>query len=229
MKSAKLHLIFIATIILFGALSLHAQEDYRYEAGGGVGITGYNGEANTSLPWRQPGVDIEAMFRYIANPRWGWKTAIQFGNLKGDLKREANQMPTDMSRAFNRNYCEIAETAEFNFFNFGQGETYRHLKKITPYITAGFGIMAWSDNGSMHMTPIIPVGMGLKYKLSERLNLGFSVLMKKTFSDHIDGVVDSFGIASSWIKNKDWCSSANLTISYEFSQRCAVCNYKDRL
>ena len=33
----------------------------------------------------------------------------------------------------------------------------------------------------------IPLGVGLKFKLSQRWNIGFEFLMKKTFSDRLDG------------------------------------------
>ena len=29
------------------------------------------------------------------------------------------------------------------------------------------------------------------------------------------------------MKNTDWYSTITLTVSYEFSKRCAVCHYKD--
>ena len=53
--------------------------------------------------------------------------------------------------------------------------------------------------------------------------------MKKTFSDRLDGdhLKDPFMIKSSFAKNTDWYSTLTLTLTYEFSKRCAVCHYKE--
>ena len=109
------------------------------------------------------------------------------------------------------------------------GESYRQLKRISPYITAGVGVTMWSTGGKTSGAFTLPFGIGVKYKPSRRLNLGLEFLMKKTFSDRLDGssLDDPMGIESSFIKNTDWYSTLTFTVSYEFSKRCAVCNYKD--
>ena len=40
-------------------------------------------------------------------------------------------------------------------------------------------------------------------------------------------LADPMGIKSSFMKNTDWYSTLTFTVSYEFSKRRAVCNYKD--
>ena len=44
-------LLLAAILALAMAFSLKAQEDYRFDAGGGIGMTGYLGDANTSNLW----------------------------------------------------------------------------------------------------------------------------------------------------------------------------------
>ena len=87
----------------------------------------------------------------------------------------------------------------------------------------------WSVDKSFFAGFTIPMGIGVKYKANERLNLGLEFLMKKVFSDRLDGVAleDPYTIKSSFAKNTDWYSTLTLTISYDFSKRCAQCNYKD--
>lgn len=206
-----------------------AQEDYRFDAGGGLGMTGYLGDANTSNLWGSPSWDIELLFRYIMNPRWALKSNIFIGNLKGDSSKMANVFPNDETYKFSTVFYEIGEMAEFNFFNYGIGEYYRKLKRFSPYITAGLGLTAWSAEGKAGAAFSIPFGIGFKYKPSRRLNFGLEFLMKKTFTDRLDGPMldDPVGIKSSFMKNTDWYSTLTFTVSYEFSKRCAVCNYKD--
>lgn len=215
--------------MISSAPGVHAQEDYRFDIGGGVGMTGYLGDANTSNLWRNPSWDVEFHFRYIANPRWALKTNFYVGGLSGDSSRNTNVFPDDRNNKFTTAFYELGEMAEFNFFNYGIGETYRRLKRFTPYIAAGIGATVWDTEGETYAAFTLPLGIGVKYKLSERLNLGMEFLMKKVFSDRLDGIDldDPMGIESSFVKNTDWYSTLTFTVSYEFSKRCAVCNYKD--
>lgn len=217
-----------AAIFSYPAMA-NAQEDYRFDAGGGAGIAGYLGDANSSNVWKSPSWDMEILFRYIANPRWAFKTGLYFGGLSGDSGKTDNVFPDDNSYRFSTTFYELGEMAEFNFFNYGIGETYRKLKRVSPYITAGAGVTMWTTGGKTGASFTIPFGIGVKYKPSRRVNLGLEFLMKKTFSDRLDGISldDPMGIASSAIKNTDWYSTLTFTVSYEFSKRCAVCNYKD--
>lgn len=218
-----------ALAILTGSFSLRAQEDYRFDMGGGLGMTGYLGDANTANLWSNPSWNAELLFRYMLNPRFAFKTNFYVGGLRGDSSKMTNVFPGGETYKFSTTFYELGEMFEFNFFNYGMGESYRKLKRFSPYITAGLGITAWTVGGKMGAAFTIPLGVGVKYKLSERWNLGFEFLMKKTFSDRLDGdsLKDPLGIKSSFMKNTDWFSTMSLTISYEFSKRCAVCNYKD--
>lgn len=219
----------LSILLVLSTSAVSAQEDYRFDAGGGLGMTGYLGDANSSFLFSQPSWNMELLFRYIANPRWAFKSNIYMGSLSGNSAKMSNVFPDDKSYRFSTTFYEIGELAEFNFFNYGMGEYYRKLKKITPYITAGLGMTAWNVDGSFGAAFNIPLGIGVKYKPSRRLNLGLEFLMKKTFTDRLDGATldDPVGIKSSFMKNTDWYSTITFTVSYEFSKRCAACNYKD--
>ena len=227
----KLAVISIFTIyILSESIHLRAQEDYRYEIGGGVGMTGYLGDANTSNLFQHPSWDVELLFRYIATTRWNFKTNFYVGGLAGDSSNMTNVFPSEETYKFSTVFYELSELAEFNFFSYGIGETYQHLKRWTPYIAGGLGVTAWTVAGKAGAAFTIPFGIGFRYKPAKRLNLGLEFLMKKTFTDRLDGpdLQDPIGIESSFMKNTDWYSTLTFTVSYEFSQRCATCNYKER-
>lgn len=219
----------ITLCILSETVKLRAQEDYRFDFGGGVGMTGYLGDANTSTLFQHPSWDVELLFRYIANPRWNFKTNFFVGGLAGNSADMTNVFPSGETFKFSTLFYEISELAEFNFFSYGIGENYLHLKRWTPYLAGGIGLTAWSVAGTSGVAFTIPFGVGFRYKPSKRLNLGLEFLMKKTFSDRLDGkdLQDPVGIKSSFMKNTDWYSTLTFTVSYEFSKRCATCNYKD--
>lgn len=220
----------IVLIIILGAtLSARAQEDYRFDIGGGIGMSGYIGDANPVNPLRNPGFDAEILFRYIMNPRFNFKTNFYGGILRGNSAGISDVFPSHEHYKFSSSFYELGETVEFHFFNYGMGETYRKLRRWTPYIVAGISVMAWSVDKKRGFTGAIPFGIGFKFKPSLRWNLGLEFLMRKTFTDRLDGASldDPHGIKSGFFKNTDWYSTLTFSVSYEFSKRCAVCHYKE--
>lgn len=222
-------MLFCCAAFCCGTLPASAQEDYRFDIGAGVGMTGYLGDANSANLWANPSWDATILFRYILNPRLNFKTNLYVGGLRGDSSKMDNVLPNDQNFKFSTTFFEIGELVEFHFFNYGMGESYRKLKRWTPYITAGVSITGWTVDGSGSATFTIPMGVGFKYKPALRWNIGLEFLMKKTFSDRVDGnnLSDPLGIKRGFMKNTDWYSTFSISISYEFSKRCAVCHYKD--
>lgn len=221
--------IMLAAAAFFGPQSASAQEDYRFDIGGGIGMTGYLGDANTANLWSHPGVDGTLLFRYMRSPRIAFKTGFYVGTLSGNTEDMTDVLPDAAHFKFSTTFFELSEMFEFNFFNYGIGERYRKLKRWSPYITGGLGAAVWATGGYTGVAFIIPLGIGAKYKINERLNLGLEFLMKKTFTDRLDGrdLSDPHAIKSGFSKNTDWYSTLSVTLSYEFSKRCATCNYKD--
>lgn len=219
----------VILMMAFSALDMRGQEDFRFDMGGGIGMTGYLGDANTANLYRNPSWDAELLFRYIGNPRWAFKTNFYTGGLRGNTEQMTNVLPGGKNFSFSTTFFELGEMAEFNFFNYGIGERYRKLKRFSPYITGGLSLTLWTVEGHTYAGFTLPFGAGLKFKVNKRLNLGLEFLMKKVFSDRLDGenLSDPLTIKSSFAKNTDWYSTLTLTISYEFSKRCRQCNYKD--
>ncbi|MDE6010345.1 MAG: porin family protein [Muribaculaceae bacterium] len=226
------HLLISITMALLAILlpgRASAQEDYRFDIGGGIGMSGYLGDANSANLYANPSWDLELLLRYIANPRWGFKTNFYTGGLRGNTAQMTNVIPDLQNYRFSTTFFELGEMAEFNFFNYGMGERYRKLKRFSPYITAGLSATLWTVSGETSAGFTLPFGVGVKFKINRRLNLGLEFLMKKVFTDRLDGSTldDPLGIKSSFIRNTDWYSTLTITLSYEFSKRCATCHYKD--
>lgn len=159
----------------------------------------------------------------------GFQDKPYAGGLRGNTEQMSQVLPDGKNFKFSTTFFEIGEMAEFNFFNYGLGERYRKLKRFSPYITGGLSMTIWTVEGHTYAGFTIPFGIGLKFKPSKRLNLGLEFLMKKVFSDRLDGenLKDPFAIKSAFAKNTDWYSTLTFTVSYEFSKRCQQCHYKD--
>ncbi|MDE6832005.1 MAG: hypothetical protein K2J07_04665, partial [Muribaculaceae bacterium] len=98
----------------------------------------------------------------------------------------------------------------------------------SPYITVGLGAAVATCEGQSHFAFVIPMGVGVKYKLRQRLNLALEFTMTKAFSDRLDGDIrDLYQVRSSFLKNTDWYSRLALSLTYEFGYRCPTCHYFD--
>lgn len=200
-------------------------QNYRYEIGPALGVTGYLGDVNTSNMYKMPRVAGGGIFRYNMNSRFAFKGNLLYANLAGDSKNIESQFPGQEQYKFSAHVIDLGGQVEFNFFHFGEGPRYKHYKRITPYMVAGLGAELSFANGNTSFGFVLPLGAGVKFKLKERLNIGFEFTMRKSFSDKIDGISDLYGYSHGIAKNTDWYSVAMFTLTYEFSKRCVKCHY----
>ncbi len=203
------------------------QDSYKFDFGGGVGMSGYLGDANESNMFKHPGVSANLSFRYLANVRWNIRGLLSVNTLSGNTADWVNSLPEGKHQEFKSTVFDLGGRFEFNFFPYGIGETYKKMRRLTPYLSIGLGVSLASSDGNTFIAPNIPMAFGVKYKLKERLNLSGEFCMTKVFGDKVDsnGLTDLYGIKSSFLKNTDWYSSIVISISYEFGQRCETCHY----
>ena len=215
----------LAVIMLMIATLMAAQaQEYRFEAGGAIGMSGYLGDANNANLLKKPGYVAGGLFRYIINSRMALKANLLTAKISGNSANLANTYPDAQTYAFSSQLYDLGAQFEFNFLNYGIGSKYLKLKRISPYLTLGVGATLATGDGDA-FTLNVPMGVGVKYKLSERLNIGLEFTMRKAFSDKLDGLKDLNGITSGFAKNTDWYSFTMISITYEFSKRCRTCHY----
>ena len=216
--------LIISLFLMLAALPMTAQQ-YKYEVGPLLGMTGYLGETNNGNLFKHPSFTIGGLFRYAHNSRWAFKANLNYANIRGDSKNDESWYPEGVNYKMTSHLIDLGLTAEFNFLNYGIGPAYKKYKRISPYMVAGVGFVFAICDGHNQASFTIPFGIGVKYKLKDRLNLGFEFTMRKEFSDRIDGYSDLFDIKHSFAKNTDWYSFATFTVAYEFGKRCIKCNY----
>ncbi len=217
---------FLITLLLTASLAtMLTAQDYRYEVGPALGISGNLSDVNNSNLFKHPGVAGGGIFRYNINTRWALKANLAYAGISGNNKGHENEYPGGQEYKFKAHLIDASATMEFNFMHFGQGPKYKNLKRIVPYMTAGLGMVASFTDGHMHASPVIPLGAGVKFRVKDRLNLGFEFTMRKEFSDKIDGLSNLYGIKHGLAKNTEWYSMAVFTVTYEFSKRCTKCHY----
>lgn len=221
--------LMLAVMTLFIASPAMSQEStYKFDLGASVGMSGYLGDANNANLFANTGFSAAANFRYLINTRWAVRGSLMTAGLSGNSADMENLFPGGETYKFTSTVYDLGGRIEFNFFNYGIGESYRKMKRWSPYMSLGIGMTVASSSGT-HIYANIPMGLGVKYKLKPRINLGLEWTMTKVLGDKVDGEIldDPYHIKSSFIKNTDWYSTIMLSISYEFGERCKNCFYVD--
>lgn len=221
-------------MLLLAALPANAQEDpeYRMEIGVGGGMTGYLGDFNGNLT-----KDLQPMgsllARYIFNPYYGLKLNVMFGKMKGSSADVKTYYPAfaETPYEFNNSLVGFDLTFEYNFWPYGTGRDYRGAQRVTPFVFGGLGgtyVSIKDGDKKSAFTANVPIGIGVKYKINKRMNLGLEWAMHFTLGDELDGQKDPYGITSSGaFKNADCYSTLQVTLTYSFSARCRTCHNED--
>lgn len=223
MRKATLLLLMLAAM-----LNMNAQTDDEYlmEIGGGVGFLGYLGDYNNVLTRDlQPMATL--LVRRNLNPYMGLRLAASFGKLKGDERDVKTVYPSTgvTPYSFSRTLTDVSLTYEYNFWPYGTGHDYYGAKRLTPFVFLGLGGTYAGGDGSSVFTANVPIGLGLKYKVGQRINVGVEWAIHFSMSDKLDGRNDPYGITSSGMfKNTDCYSVLQLTLSYSFMPKCTTCN-----
>ena len=221
----------VTLLMLCATLTASAQQDDEYlmEIGGGVGMVSYQGDFNGKITsGMQPAGAI--VWRRLLNPYMGFRVTGMMGKLKGDATRVETYYPDETTRAysFDRSLTDVSVTYEYNFWPYGTGRDYRGAKRITPFVFGGIGATYVSGGEKKVFTANVPIGLGIKYKLKERLNVGLEWSMHFSLSDELDGMADPYGIKSSGaFKNTDCYIGLMLTLTYSFKSKCRTCNNDD--
>lgn len=221
----------VTLLMLCATLTASAQQDDEYlmEIGGGVGMVSYQGDFNGKITsGMQPAGAI--VWRRLLNPYMGFRVTGMMGKLKGDATRVETYYPEETTRAysFDRSLTDVSVTYEYNFWPYGTGRDYRGAKRLTPFVFGGIGATYVSGGEKKVFTANVPIGLGIKYKLKERLNVGLEWSMHFSLSDELDGMADPYGIKSSGaFKNTDCYSGLMLTLTYSFKSKCRTCNNDD--
>ena len=221
----------VTLLMLCATLTASAQQDDEYlmEIGGGVGMVSYQGDFNGKITsGMQPAGAI--VWRRLLNPYMGFRATGTMGKLKGDATRLETYYPDETTRAysFDRSFTDVSVTYEYNFWPYGTGRDYRGAKRLTPFVFGGIGATYVSGGEKKVFTANVPIGLGIKYKLKERLNVGLEWSMHFSLSDELDGIADPYGIKSSGaFKNTDCYSGLMLTLTYSFKSKCRTCNNDD--
>ena len=213
-------LIFVATVILINIVNTQAQQQSTVqegEIGISAGAAHYFGDLNPKLRLNRPKLAFGAFFRKQFGNYVALRVSGHFAQLGySDVYNSYNEFMYRRNLSFNTNIWELALQGDFNFFKFVPGDI-DHA--YTPYITFGIGTFnydpyAYYKGQKVFLRPLntegqglpaypdrkpysslgicFPVGVGIKYNVNPRINVGFEVVYRFTNTDYIDDVSKTY-------------------------------------
>lgn len=218
------------------------EDEYQMEIGGALGLDFYLGDANKT-PFKHSSVMGGFLMRRMFNPRMALKANLAMGHLTGNTKGyfipedasiHSPQGGVPVNFSFKRNVLDLGAQFEFNFWGYSMSEAYKGNSRITPYAVAGIGLTLVTGGGAgVNAGLNCPVGVGVKWKVKPRLNVGAEWTFRFTTTDALDTsgewkqLDQPYAIESSGLKNKDCYSFLMLFLTYDIMPKCKACHNND--
>lgn len=205
--------------------------EYKMEVGGALGGSFYLGDANFTGLFKDVSAVGGVVIRYNLNPRMAVKGNLVAARISGTTNGSEYRIPGDADIEFSRTLYDLGAQFEYNFFPYGSGGGYKRLYRFTPYVFGGMGFTYAGKPVDNVFTLNFPIGLGVKYKVAERLNVGCEFSFRFSMSDKLDvtevttpTLDDPLGIKSSGMKNKDSYSFFALFLTYDIMPKYRKCN-----
>ena len=187
------------------------------EIGISLGAAHYFGDLNTTAKVNRAKLAFGVFFRKQFGNYIAVRVGGQFAQLGyADKYYSDNEFQRRRNLSFNSNVWELALQGDFNFFKYVPGS---YDYRFTPYVTIGASIFSYDPyaylGGQIYflrplgtegqgsaaypdrkpyssMAFAIPFGVGVKYSVNERINVGFEVLHRFTNTDYMDDVSTTY-------------------------------------
>ncbi|HZG25530.1 MAG TPA: DUF6089 family protein [Chitinophagaceae bacterium] len=226
-------LFFVAALFLNCS---HADAQYQStvqegEFGISAGAAHYFGDLNTRAKLNRPKPSIGVFFRKQFGNYIAMRVGAHYAQLGYSDVYNTNEFQQRRNLSFNSNIWELALQGDFNFFKFVPGDPDH---RFTPYITLGVGAFSYDPYAyylgqKVFLRPLgtegqgyvqypdrkpygtmalaVPFGIGFKYNVTPRVNLGFEVVHRFTNTDYLDDVSTTFVDPSIFPKLPDGSAS----------------------
>jgi hypothetical protein len=187
------------------------------EFGISAGVAHYFGDLNTRAKVNRPKPAVGVFFRKQFGNYIGLRVAAHYAQLGySDVYNTSNAYQRRRNLSFNTNIFELTVQGDFNFFKFVPVDPYH---RFTPYITLGAGIFsydpyAYLGGKKVFLRPLgtegqgttaysdrkpyttmafcVPLGVGVKYALNDRMNVAFEIVHRFTTTDYMDDVSKTY-------------------------------------
>ncbi|SFC51695.1 Outer membrane protein beta-barrel domain-containing protein [Flexibacter flexilis DSM 6793] len=193
----------------------------KNEFGLGLGTHLYKGDISSGYNFKFVRPAGEIFYRRNFSPAVAMRFNFAAGRLAANGSSSNNRYIANVQpNSFKTMLLDLSVMGEYNFLNFRDP---KERIRWTPYLFGGITAFyfqpksAESGGGVSPIQPAIPIGIGVKYKLSKNWNLGAEFGARCTFTDYLDNVSDkdaSTGLQRGFIQDKDWYMFTGLSLSY---------------
>lgn len=242
----------LAAVLFCLPMTLLAQNAIVQEGefGFGVGAAHYFGDLNTRAKLNRPKIAAGIFFRKNFGNYIAVRLAGNFAQVGySDVYNTHNEFMRRRNLSFNSKIWELALQGDFNFYRFMPGEP---DFRFTPYITLGVSAFSYDpyaylggdkyflrqlgtegqyDTSMADRRPYstmalaIPFGVGVKYAINDRINIGFEIVHRFTNTDYLDDVSKTYVDPALFPPNPDGSPSVSYLLSdrsYETGDRIGI-------
>lgn len=231
----------LAAVLFCLPVALWAQDAYVQEGefGFGVGAGHYFGDLNTRAKLNRPKLAAGLFFRKNFGNYVALRLAGNFAQLGySDTYNTHNELMRRRNLSFNTKVWELGLQGDFNFYRFMPGDP---DFRFTPYITLGVSAFSYDPYAYLRgekvplralgtegqflndstiaarpygtMALAIPFGVGVKYALNDRINIGFEIVHRFSNTDYLDDVSRTYPGAGAFQPNPDGTPSVASLLS----------------
>ncbi|MEO8584108.1 MAG: DUF6089 family protein [Flavitalea sp.] len=211
---------FLLGFMFFGATRTMGQYESEVmdgEIGVSLGASHYFGDLNTRGKINRPKPAFGIFFRKQFSNYVGLRISGHYANVGySDIYNKGNEFQTRRNLSFNSHIFELALQGDFNFFRFIPSDPYH---RFTPYVTIGVGVFSYDPYAYYrgqkvllrelgtegqgnpaypdrkpysNMAICLPFGIGAKYAINPRMNIGAEIVHRFTNTDYLDDVSKTY-------------------------------------
>ena len=165
-----------------------------YEIGGGIGTAVYSGDIIRKIDTGQSGLQGTLFGKRNFDNVWSLKVGVNLAELMAaDSIRPIDALASLRQGHFKGRVTELSTIMEFNFLDY---VNHKSEFRFSPYAFFGIGYAFVNAEGRMNAgspvqeyrtsSLVIPFGGGLKFLVTNQLNLGLELSFRPTTSDELD-------------------------------------------
>jgi hypothetical protein len=212
-------LISIIFFFVLGLQALKAQSiGEKSELGFILGGSYYTGDLNRLGHFRQVSPAAGLIYRYNVNPRLALRGSLFGGHIKGDDATSNQAFYQNRNLSFRSPMVEGAFGVEFNYMTYATGRLYGERYWFTPYMivqlavfyfnpmaefngeryelqplgTEGQGTSLSSKSNYSRVQVSMPLGLGFKFNIHQKVQLSLEYGIRLTFTDYLDDVSGTY-------------------------------------
>jgi hypothetical protein len=207
----------------------------KSEIGVNVGQMYYLGDLNKFKPFYQSNWSGGLMYRYNLQPRVTLRFNYLYGKVEAYDKESSNALFVNRNLEFRSVIHEVAGGVEFHYvpFTFGKGNKNAgtvyllgqlgmfhmnpkamyndQLVALQPMSTEGQGTSIGTRKPYHLYQVCMPLGMGAKFSIGNKITVNFDLAIRKTFTDYLDDVGSATYANSKVIGKEISNTAANLS------------------